>query len=110
MTVSINEFLLDIDDLKLDLKVLHFIILLELQYSQDSYKLLIWINFIYYVIIDKKMNDIKKNKSKRYKNIVKQSKFWPIVQLFKDRNRFMNEVSQKSQKKILTKNKTKGSL
>ena len=53
------------------------------------------------------MNDIKKNKSKRYKNIVKQSKFWPIVQLFKDRNRFMNEVSQKSQKKILTKIKQK---
>ena len=46
------------------------------------------------------MNDIKKNKSKRYKNIVKKSKFWPIVQLFKDRNRFMNDVSQKSQKKI----------
>ena len=53
------------------------------------------------------MNDIKKNKSKRYKNIVKQSKFWPIVQLFKDRNRFMNEVSQKSQKKILAKIKQK---
>ena len=49
------------------------------------------------------MNDIKKNKKKRYKKIVKQSKFWPIVQLFNDRNGFMNEVSQKSQKKILEK-------
>ena len=49
------------------------------------------------------MNDIKKNKKKRYKKIVKQSKFWPIVQLFNDRNSFMNEVSQKSQKKILEK-------
>ena len=49
------------------------------------------------------MNDIKKNKKKRYKKIVKQSKFWPIVQLFNDRNGFMNQVSQKSQKKILEK-------
>ena len=46
------------------------------------------------------MNDIKK---KKYKKIVKQSKFWPIVQLFKKRKLFMNEVSQKSQKKILKK-------
>ena len=40
---------------------------------------------------------------KKYKKIVKQSKFWPIVQLFKDRKGFMNEVSQKSQNKILEK-------
>ena len=49
------------------------------------------------------MNDIKKNSKKKYKKIVKQSKFWPIVQLFKDRKGFMNEVSQKSQNKILEK-------
>ena len=49
------------------------------------------------------MNDIKKNNKKKYKKIVKQSKFWPIVQLFKDRKGFMNEVSQKSQNKILEK-------
>ena len=49
------------------------------------------------------MNDIKKNSKKKYKKIVKQSKFWPIVQLFKDRKGFMNEVSQKTQNKILEK-------
>ena len=49
------------------------------------------------------MKEIKKNKKKKYKKIVNKSKFWPIVQLFKDRNGFMNEVSQKSQKKILEK-------
>ena len=49
------------------------------------------------------MNDIKKNNKKKYKKIVKQSKFWPIVQLFKDRKGFMNEVSKKSQNKILEK-------
>ena len=53
------------------------------------------------------MNDIKKNSKKKYKKIVKQSKFWPIVQLFKDRKGFMNEVSQKSQNKILEKIKPK---
>ena len=46
------------------------------------------------------MNDIRK---KKYKKIVKQSKFWPIVELFKKRKLFMNEVSQISQKKILKK-------
>ena len=49
------------------------------------------------------MNDIKINNKKKYKKIVKQSKFWPIVQLFKDRKGFMNEVSKKSQIKILKK-------
>ena len=49
------------------------------------------------------MNDIKKNNKKKYKKILKQSKFWPIVKLFKDRKGFMNEVSQKSQNKILKK-------
>ena len=52
------------------------------------------------------MNDIKKNNKKKYKKIVKQSKFWPIVQLFKDRKGFMNEVSKKSQFKILEKIKS----
>ena len=46
------------------------------------------------------MNDIKK---KKYEKIVKQSKFWPIVELFKKRKLFMKEVSQISQKKILKK-------
>ncbi len=46
------------------------------------------------------MNDIRK---KKYKKIVKQSKFWPIVELFKKRKLFMHEVSQISQKKILKK-------
>jgi glycerol-3-phosphate O-acyltransferase len=49
------------------------------------------------------MKEIKKNKKKKYEKIINRSKFWPIVQLFKDRNGFMNEVSQKSQKKILEK-------
>ena len=49
------------------------------------------------------MNDIKKNNKKKYKKILKQSKFWPIVKLFKNRKGFMNEVSQKSQNKILKK-------
>ena len=52
------------------------------------------------------MIDIKINNKKKYKKIVKQSKFWPIVQLFKDRKGFMNEVSKKSQIKILKKIKS----
>ena len=53
------------------------------------------------------MNKSKKNKNKKYKKIVKRSKFWPIVKLFKNRKEFMNQVSKKSQEKILIKFKDK---
>ena len=45
----------------------------------------------------------KRNKSKKYKKIVKRSKFWPIVKLFENRKKFMSDVSIKSQKKIISK-------
>ena len=45
------------------------------------------------------MNKSIKNKNNKYKKIVKRSKFWPIVQLFKKRKEFINQVSKKSQKK-----------
>ena len=45
----------------------------------------------------------KRNKSKKYKKIVTRSKFWPIVKLFKDREKFMSDVSVKSQNKIISK-------
>ncbi len=49
------------------------------------------------------MKEIKKNKKKKYKKIVKKSKFWPIVKLFSNRNSFMNEVSSKTENKVLKK-------
>ena len=45
----------------------------------------------------------KRNKSKKYKKILIRSKFWPIVKLFKDREKFMSDVSIKSQNKIISK-------
>ena len=49
------------------------------------------------------MANQNKNKIKKYKKIVEKSKFWPIVQLFKNRDKFMQNISKKTQKKILKK-------
>ena len=50
------------------------------------------------------MSTQKKNKT--YKKIVEKTKFWPIVQLFENRNKFMEDVSKKTERKI-KKNKRK---
>ncbi len=47
------------------------------------------------------MNYIQKNK--KLTKALSKSKFWPIVQLFKERDNFMSEVSLKTQSKILKK-------
>ena len=44
------------------------------------------------------MSTQKKNKT--YKKIVEKTKFWPIVQLFENRNKFMEDVSKKTEGKI----------
>ena len=49
------------------------------------------------------MANQNKNKIKKYKKVVEKSKFWPIVKLFKNRDKFMQNVSEKTQKKILKK-------
>ena len=51
-------------------------------------------------------NKIQKEK-KVYKKVLKRSKYWPIVKLFSNRKKFMNEVSIKSQNKIIDKLKGK---
>ena len=51
------------------------------------------------------MSTQKKNKT--YKKIVEKTKFWPIVQLFENRNKFMEDVSKKTEGKIQKKNKRK---
>ena len=40
------------------------------------------------------------NKNMTYKKIVKKTKFWPIVQLFENRNKFMEDVSKKTERKM----------
>lgn len=49
------------------------------------------------------MANQNKNKIKKYKKVVEKSKFWPIVKLFKNRDKFMQNVSEKTKKKILKK-------
>ena len=51
------------------------------------------------------MSTQKKNKT--YKKIVEKTKFWPIVQLFENRNKFMEDVSKKTEGKIQKKIKEK---
>ena len=51
------------------------------------------------------MSTQKKNKT--YKKIVEKTKFWPIVQLFENRNKFMEDVSKKTERKIQKKIKEK---
>ena len=49
------------------------------------------------------MANQNKNKIKKYKKVVEKSKFWPIVKLFKNRDKFMQNISEKTQKKFLKK-------
>tara|TARA_B110000014_G_scaffold139744_1_gene96887 strand:+ start:1143 stop:2768 length:1626 start_codon:yes stop_codon:yes gene_type:complete len=53
------------------------------------------------------MNNKTQKEKKVYKKVLKRSKYWPIVKLFSNRKKFMNEVSIKSQNKIIDKLKDK---
>ena len=53
------------------------------------------------------MNNKTQKEKKVYKKVLKRSKYWPIVKLFSNRKKFMNEVSIKSQNKIIDKLKNK---
>ena len=53
------------------------------------------------------MNNKTQKEKKVYKKVLKRSKYWPIVKLFSNRKKFMNEVSIKSQNKIMDKLKDK---
>ena len=47
------------------------------------------------------MANQNKNKIKKYKKVVEKSKFWPIVKLFKNRDKFMQNVFIKHNPDIL---------
>ena len=53
------------------------------------------------------MNNKKQKEKKVYKKVLKKSKYWPIVKLFSNRQKFMNEVSLISQEKLKKKLKEK---
>ena len=53
------------------------------------------------------MNNKKQKEKKVYKKVVKKSKYWPIVKLFLNRQKFMDEVSLISQEKLKKKLKEK---
>ena len=53
------------------------------------------------------MNNKKQKEKKVYKKVVKKSKYWPIVKLFSNRQKFMDEVSSISQEKLKKKLKEK---
>ena len=53
------------------------------------------------------MNNKKQKEKKVYQKIVKKSKYWPIVKLFSNRQKFMDEVSLISQEKLKKKLKEK---
>ena len=53
------------------------------------------------------MNNKSQKEKKIYKKVLKRSKYWPIVKLFSKRKKFMNEVSIKSQNKLIAKLKGK---
>ena len=53
------------------------------------------------------MNNKTQKEKKIYKKVLKRSKYWPIVKLFSKRKKFMNEVSIKSQNKLIVKLKGK---
>ena len=53
------------------------------------------------------MNNKKQKEKKVYKKVVKKSKYWPIVKLFSNRQKFMDEVSLISQEKLKKKLKKK---
>jgi len=53
------------------------------------------------------MNNKSQKEKKIYKKVLKRSKYWPIVKLFSKRKKFMNEVSIKSQNKLIVKLKGK---
>ena len=53
------------------------------------------------------MNNKKQKEKKVYKKVVKKSKYWPIVKLFSNRQKFMDEVSLISQEKLKKKLKEK---
>ena len=46
------------------------------------------------------MNNKKQKEKKVYQKIVKKSKYWPIVKLFSNRQKFMDKVSLISQEKL----------
>ncbi|SUZ83157.1 uncharacterized protein METZ01_LOCUS36011, partial [marine metagenome] len=53
------------------------------------------------------VNNKKQKEKKVYKKVVKKSKYWPIVKLFSNRQKFMDEVSLISQEKLKKKLKEK---
>ena len=53
------------------------------------------------------MNNKKQKEKKVYQKILKKSKYWPIVKLFSNRQKFMDEVSLISQEKLKKKLKEK---
>tara|TARA_B100001146_G_scaffold29578_1_gene22710 strand:+ start:59556 stop:61178 length:1623 start_codon:yes stop_codon:yes gene_type:complete len=53
------------------------------------------------------VNNKKQKEKKVYKKVVKKSKYWPIVKLFLNRQKFMDEVSLISQEKLKKKLKEK---
>jgi len=53
------------------------------------------------------VNNKKQKEKKVYKKVLKKSKYWPIVKLFSNRQKFMNEVSLISQEKLKKKLKEK---
>ena len=53
------------------------------------------------------MNNKKQKEKKVYKKVLKKSKYWPIVKLFSNRQKFMDEVSLISKEKLKKKLKEK---